>query len=146
MRRSVWENIVLVVLLLGVLFLTSCSRPFVVTVEGNLEDGVVFRFHDSDEDAAPSEFRITQFGVYEIADGGKPAAVWRLEGGELLSSVTYGKAYRGLREVVPAGALMQGVPYMATATAPNPPYPIGYAQVNFTIDGAGQVIIVETGG
>lgn len=88
------RNPLIFIVLLAVISCTflSCSRGFIVTVEGKYGDAVYFRFHD------PVDGKITKYNVIELIiqekkEGNQWDVIWALSGEQSIDEVQIGRAH-----------------------------------------------------
>lgn len=109
----------------------SCSRSFAVVPNGRIDETVTFSFYELTNGMRPSKFTIVDFEVRQQS-GTDWVLVWKLEGKEELSEISYGSQYKGLRETQPAKQLESTGTYRVAATAKQRVGPIGHAVAYFS--------------
>ncbi len=128
---------------LAILFLTSCSRTFVVKPIGQFGKQITFQFYKTASDVDPSEFSIVEFVVQEQVDADKWITIWELAGDQSLDRVEYGKEYEGLDEVVAATPFSKDRQYRVLASEITWPNPKGYAGVSFSFQSDGTIRFLQ---
>jgi hypothetical protein len=91
----------------------ACVPDSFTTHVSGLDGQVAFTFHESEDSATPSPQRIVSFSVWELAQSGSAAEVWRLEGAASLSALSYGAAPVGLDVIVAPRPLARTAKYVA---------------------------------
>lgn len=136
--KRLLEVVVAICLLLGA---TSCTYSFSMKASGSLDKSILFQFFKSANDERPSKFDITGFTVQEQKDNSQWSVIWHLNGRESLSSIEYGRKYKGLAEVVPYKSLSAGRQYRAVVSGSVWPDPgQGHAGIEFFFDQDGYLI------
>src|SRR6266496_4527002 len=94
-------------------WLGSCSRSFVVRVNGRLGATITFQFYD--ERGRATDATIRRFAVEEQTSTGSWVWVWALTGARRLHELTYGAKYEGLQQLRSPRKLVPGVKYRVFA-------------------------------
>lgn len=95
----------------GLLLLTGCSSTFVVKVEGNLGNSVLFQFYKSETDTEMAKFMITEVVVQQQISDKDWIVIWQINGEQRLDSVEYGRQYSNLSEMQSAKSLTETTNY-----------------------------------
>jgi len=138
--RTVKNRFLLLLLCaLAILFLTSCSRTFVIKPIGQFGKQITFQFYKTASDVDPSKFSIVEFVVQEQVDTDKWVTVWELTGDQSLDRIEYGMKYKGLDEVVSAKPFSKDKQYRVLVLEITWPNPKGYAGVSFSFQNDGTI-------
>lgn len=122
--------------------ISSCSKAFLIRVEGRLDEAVTFSFYYSSDTLTPTELTIAEFVVQQKGDQSSWSTIWELTGERKLSQIGYGQSYENLKIVVQPKALSRNGTYRALAKEKSYIGPMGYSSVTFSVDDTG-VIVVE---
>ena len=137
-KKRLLSTIVAIFVLFGT---ASCTYSFSIKASGRLDNSILFQFFKAANDEKPSKFDITGFTVQEQTTGAKWITIWHLNGRQTLSSIEYGRKYKGLAEVVPYKPLLVGKQYRAGVSGSVWPAPgSGRAGIDFYFDDNGNLI------
>lgn len=129
--------VVVALVLVGAL--TSCSRYFFVIPFGSLATNIRFEFRDA-PDEEKSSFRIREFAIFSVDKARVDSPAWSLDGLARVSAIEYGVVPNGLTETEPATPLVAGrVYYVQAADKPLFSSIPGHASAFFAITDRGEV-------
>ncbi len=141
LMKTVKSYFLIAVSVLVITHLAGCSYFFYVKAGGHVDEKVEFQFFKSLDDKESTKFNVLDFTVEEYRNDGSWVIVWAVRGEEPLSSIEYGKKYKGLDQAVEAKPLSKDAKYRALISATKwPSSGIGRSGVGFYFDGSGQLI------